>query len=137
MARILIIDDDVAMRHAMRTPLERHGHQVAEAGDGKAGLAIYQEAVFDLVVTDIIMPGMEGLETVLALRKFTPALKIIAISAGGKGDASDYLELATRFGAAKTLRKPFTAEELISTVEAMLARPNPEPGGPALKRPPA
>lgn len=121
MARILVIDDDVAMRHALKSSLERHGHQVAEAGDGKLGLQLYQETVFNLVVTDIIMPGMEGLETVLALKKFTPSLKIIAMSAGGKGDAHDYLELAGRFGATKTLRKPFTAEEFLAAVDGVLA----------------
>jgi DNA-binding response OmpR family regulator len=120
MARILIIEDDSAMRHAMKVPLERSGHQIAEAGDGRAGLAAYKETVFDLVMTDIIMPGMEGLETVLALRKFSPNVKIIAMSAGGKGDADDYLELARRFGAHRTLRKPFTSEEMMSAVTAEL-----------------
>lgn len=122
MARILIIDDDIAMRHALKSALERHGYQVAEASDGRRGLEIYGETVFDLVVTDIIMPGMEGLETVLALKKFTPGLKIIAMSAGGKGDANDYLEMAGRFGATRTLRKPFTASEFIEAVEAVLGR---------------
>jgi CheY-like chemotaxis protein len=121
MPRILIIDDDASMRLALRHALESRGHQVAEAGDGKAGLTIYQSTLFDLVVTDIIMPGMEGLETVLALKKFSPHLKIIAMSAGGKGSADDYLNLAARFGAARTLRKPFEAQEFISTVEAVLA----------------
>jgi CheY-like chemotaxis protein len=121
MPRILLIDDDPLMRRAMIAPLERHGHQIAEAGDGLAGLVAYKETVFDLVITDIIMPDMEGLETVLALRKFSPKVKIIAMSAGGKGNADDYLELAKRFGAHRTLRKPFTSEELISTVEAVLA----------------
>src|SRR4051812_15891914 len=117
MPRILIIEDDVTMRHALRGALERRGHQVAEAGDGRAGLALYEKTVFDLVVTDIIMPGMEGLETVMALRKFSPHLKIIAMSAGGKGSADDYLELAARFGANRTLRKPFEAEQFMAMVE--------------------
>jgi DNA-binding NtrC family response regulator len=121
MSRILIIEDDVAMRHALRSALERRGHEVAEAGDGQAGLVAYQKSIFDLVVTDIIMPDVEGLETVLALRKFTPNLKIIAMSAGGLGSADDYLKIAARFGAARTLRKPFEAEQFISTVEAVLA----------------
>ncbi len=121
MPRILIIDDDAFMRLALRHALERRGHQVVEAGDGKAGLAVYKDTVFDLVVTDIIMPGMEGLETVLALKKFSPHLKIIAMSAGGKGDADDYLRLAASFGALRTLRKPFEADEFISTVDAVLA----------------
>ena len=121
MPRILIIDDDASMRLALRHALERRGHQVAEAADGQSGLAAYQRTVFDLVVTDIIMPGMEGLETVLALRKFSPHLKIIAMSAGGKGDANNYLELAEHFGATRTLRKPFEAEAFISTVDAVLA----------------
>jgi CheY-like chemotaxis protein len=120
MARILIIEDDVALRHVMHAQLERNGHQIAEAGDGRKGLAAYQETVFDLVMTDIIMPGMEGLETVLALKKFSPHVKIIAMSAGGKGNADDYLELAKRFGAHRTLRKPFTSEELLAAVAAEL-----------------
>jgi CheY-like chemotaxis protein len=120
MARILIIEDDVGMRHVMRAQLERHGHQIAEAGDGRKGLDAYRETLFDLVVTDIIMPGMEGLETVLALRKFSPKVKIIAMSAGGRGNADDYLELAKRFGAHRALRKPFTADELLAAVNAEL-----------------
>lgn len=131
MARILIIEDDVSMRHALRAALERRGHQVAEAGDGKAGLSVYQDTVFDLVVTDIIMPGMEGLETVMALKKFSPAIKIIAMSAGGKGSATDYLQLAARFGASRIVRKPFTAGEFMAVVDELLggdaaAEPRPE-----------
>jgi DNA-binding NtrC family response regulator len=120
MSRILIIEDDVSMRLALRHALERRGHQVAEAGDGRAGLAIYEKTVFDLVVTDIIMPGMEGLETVMALRKFSPHLKIIAMSAGGKGSADDYLELAARFGANRTVRKPFEVDQFMTAVEDVL-----------------
>lgn len=121
MPKILIIDDDAVMRHALRSTLERRGHQVAEAGDGEAGVAVYKETVFDLVITDIIMPGMEGLETVMAIRKFSPAQKIIAMSAGGKGSADDYLQMAARFGAARTIRKPFEVNEFLSAVDAVLA----------------
>jgi DNA-binding NtrC family response regulator len=126
MSRILIIDDDAAMRLALRHALERRNHQVVEASNGRAGLAAYKETAFDLVVTDIIMPDVEGLETVMTLRKFSPHLKIIAMSAGGKGRAEDYLDLAARFGATTTLRKPFEAEEFIKAVEAALA---PDSGG--------
>lgn len=121
MPRILIIDDDAAMRQALRHALERRHHQVAEAGDGRAGLATYKQTPFDLVITDIIMPDMEGLETVMSLRKFSPHLKIIAMSAGGKGSADDYLEMAARFGATKTIRKPFEAEEFMRVVGEVLA----------------
>jgi CheY-like chemotaxis protein len=112
MAHILLIDDDDLVREVIRSGLERSGHHVFEASDGKKGLAAHQATPVDLVITDIIMPGMEGLETIIKFRRQYPNLKVIAISGGGMGKAGDYLTLAAKFGAHRTVAKPFSIEKL-------------------------
>jgi len=83
MARILLIDDDAPVRRTLRKMLERQGYEVEEAPDGKAGLTLYQENPADLIITDLIMPEMEGIETIMELRRRFPDVKIIAMSGGG------------------------------------------------------
>ncbi len=112
MPHILIIDDDPSVREVLRHGLERSGHQVTEARDGKTGLKAHRVAPVDLVITDLIMPGMEGLETIMEFKRLYPGLKIIAISGGGTGKAGDYLEMASKFGAHRTVAKPFSVEKL-------------------------
>src|SRR3954466_13840356 len=80
MAHILIIEDDERVRRLFSTLLQHAGHQASEARDGREGLALQAECHPDLVITDIVMPGMEGLETISALRRLHPDLPIIAIS---------------------------------------------------------
>lgn len=122
MARILLIDDDDSVRGMLRLTLTHFGHAVTEARDGREGLGLFQPAGIDLVITDIVMPDKEGLETVRELRKKDPAVKIIAMSGGGRmGKAIDYLPIARRLGAAKVLAKPFSTEVLIATVNELLA----------------
>ena len=120
MARILVIDDDSAIRSVVRRGLERAGHEVTEAPDGDAGLKSFRTRNTDLVITDIIMPEREGVETIMALRKEFPALKIIAMSGGGGGSA-DFLSIAKKLGARRTLAKPFGHRELLDAVEEVLA----------------
>jgi CheY-like chemotaxis protein len=120
MALILVIEDDAQMRTTLRAMLEPLGHQVVEAVDGKSGLAEYKKVRFDLVVTDLIMPGMDGVELIITLRKLNPAVKIIAISGGGKGQANDYLTMVKQLGAKRTLRKPFSYEEFTKEVQEEL-----------------
>ena len=96
------------------------GHQVTAATDGRNALQILEGGTFDLVITDIVMPEMEGLELIRQIRKQSPAPKIIGMSGGGRGTADDYLELAKRFGAARTLAKPFTVKELTAAVDDVL-----------------
>jgi CheY-like chemotaxis protein len=120
MARILVIDDEEDTREDLRLALERQRHEVVEAIDGKFGLDEYQKGVFDLVVTDLIMPRMEGVEIILALKKLNPDVKIIAISAGGMGKANDYLSMVKRLGAKQTLRKPFSSKEFLAVVQQEL-----------------
>ena len=122
MARILIIDDDAAMRGSLAPTLERLGHEVSSAPDGKAGVARATEKAPDLVITDLIMPEKEGLETIMELRALYPRLKIIAMSGGGRLSNEDYLHLAKRFGASVTLAKPFSREELKAALAEALGR---------------
>jgi DNA-binding NtrC family response regulator len=120
MAHILIIDDDASMRGSLAQTLERLGHQVSSAADGKAGVARAVESPPDLVITDLIMPEKEGLETIMELREHHPKVKIIAMSGGGRLSNEDYLHLAKRFGATVTLAKPFTREELKAVLAQVL-----------------
>lgn len=120
MARILIIDDEAPVRNMLRQMLEKEGYEVAEAEDGKVGMRRYAEHPPDLVITDILMPEKEGIETILALRKADPGVKIIAISGGGRTGRLDVLPVAKAFGALRTLAKPFTRDELLGAVRSVL-----------------
>ena len=120
MARILVIDDDDAFRRMLRRTLERAGHSVTEAGDGAQGLKVLRDIAVDLVITDLIMPEMEGIETIRALRHDYPELGIIAMSGGGRMTPDGYLAAAKGFGAARVLAKPFENEELFAAIEAAL-----------------
>jgi len=120
-ASILLIDDDrffAKLTAAMLAPA-----QVVVAKDGAEGIALMQERRFDLLITDLLMPGKDGIETILEIRRADAALPILAISGGGKfGGRGDLLRMAQRLGANATLQKPFTREELLAAVEACIAR---------------
>lgn len=122
MARILLIEDDHTVRAVLRMSLAGVGHIVIEARNGKEGLDLFKRAGADLVITDIIMPEVEGLEVIRELRnKRFPSVKVIAISGGGVSqDAGDALRMAKLLGAAKTLAKPFSNEVLIAAVNEVL-----------------
>lgn len=121
MRSILVIEDDPLFRPLLKASLEQMGYAVGEAEEGGKGLALYRRQPFDLVLTDLIMPDMEGIATIMELRKANPAVKIIAMSGGGRGKSEDYLQIARRVGADATLGKPFTLEELRLTIERLLA----------------
>lgn len=121
MARILVIDDDSQVRMAIKAVLERAGHEIVMAPDGKVGMREYAARVFDLVITDILMPEQEGIETILALRKACPTVEILAISGGGRVGNQDFLRLAQTLGASGILKKPFGPDELVAQVAALCA----------------
>ncbi len=121
MARILIIDDDQLVRAALVLLLEHNGHEVVEAANGKEAFAVFQARRPDLVVTDIIMPEMDGFETIRAMRKVAPEMKIIAISGGALIGSQDILQMASRFGADETFAKPIDRHEFLSSVSRLLA----------------
>ena len=101
--------------------LARMGYEVLTEANGAAGLRRAYEWKPAVVITDLIMPDKEGVETILELRRTAPEIKIIAMSGGGRGTTLDYLQIAKRCGAHRTLAKPFEREEIKKTLEAVLA----------------
>jgi CheY-like chemotaxis protein len=120
MARILLIDDDESFRSVLKVSLEQMGHAVTEARDGLIGLARFKDGVFDVVVTDLIMPDKEGIETIMELRKLDPAVKIIAMSGGGRVTSVDYLQIARQVGAKRILAKPFLYGDIKTAIEELM-----------------
>ena len=116
MVRILIIDDDADLRTTLRAILEQAGYVVVEAHDGHEGLTSYEAAPTDLIITDLLMPEQDGLETITALRRINPHVKIIAISGGGQTGRLDFLQTASVLGAQRTLYKPFNRQTLLAAV---------------------
>ena len=104
------------MRKLIRLLLQQAGHRVAEAADGVAALRHLEKNRVDLVVTDVVMPDMDGLELIVKVRKDHPGLKILAVSGAGKEGPGLYLNLAERFGADAVLLKPFQPERLTAEV---------------------
>ena len=94
MARILVIDDDDQILRTLHQVLEMEGHEVVDASNGKEGIKLFRENGADLIITDIVMPEKEGLETIMELRRDFPDIKVIAISGGGRVDPESYLTLA-------------------------------------------
>ena len=123
MTKILVIDDEVLVRQTLARILAGSGYQVIDAKDGNDGIEAVRRERPDLVITDILMPEKEGLETIMELRRESPATKIIAISGGGDTGNLEYLQAARRLGACDALAKPFGAHELLQHVRACLDRP--------------
>ena len=123
MVRILVIDDDDDFRHMLRMALEQDGYVVEEARNGLEGSQRQRTEPVDLVITDILMPEQEGLETIQTLRQEFPEIKITAIS-GGVGRLN-FLPHARLFGALRTLQKPFTLQQLYDMVREVLQPPAP------------
>jgi DNA-binding response OmpR family regulator len=120
MRKILVIDDEKPCVALLHWHLNRNGYGVLTATNGDEALELLGRESVDLVITDIIMPGKDGLETILEIRKRWPDLKIIAISGGGMCGASLYTNLSLKLGAAEVLNKPFTSAELLRAVTAQL-----------------
>lgn len=120
MSKILLVDDDTQVRKMLKITLEREGYEVAEAADGNEAVRVYDPETTDLVITDIVMPEKEGIETIMELKAVNPGVKVIAISGGGRISPEDYLKWARRFGVANTFTKPVDREELLTSVAELL-----------------
>ena len=120
MAKILLVDDEKLLRSMLRTVLETEGHEVEEALDGKEAIEKHRSCPADLLVTDIVMPGQEGIETIMQFRKKYPDVTIIAMSGGGRNGWQSYLDMAKQLGATRTLAKPFSIEDFLAAVQAVL-----------------
>jgi len=124
MQRILVIDDDASVRTTITALLEHEGFEVFAAEDGRTGLEALDSTPFDAVIVDIFMSGMDGLETITALRRHAPTVPIIAMSGFMFRDsatpAPDFLAMATKLGAATSLHKPFRPRDLLAAVQECL-----------------
>ncbi len=120
MARILVAEDDSSMQRAIERTLIHAGHEVLLASDGDSALGLFKQHDVDLSIVDIFMPGMDGMELIIRLRQSHGDAKIIATSGGGVVDHEKVLDIATRFGAIRTLPKPFAPDELLAMVDEVL-----------------
>jgi DNA-binding response OmpR family regulator len=126
MAHILIIDDEEGMRSLLVKALVQEGHAVREAPDGRVAMKSISSLTPDLIITDLLMPEKEGIETIVDVRKKYPAIKIIAMSGGLRHGKFDLLGLAAKVGADRTLAKPFSIFAMLATVKELLpSQPGP------------
>jgi len=121
MARILVIDDDDILNDMIVQLLSEAGYEVEGARDGGCGLRLLETNLFDLIVTDIVMPEKEGLETIIAIRSTNKTIPIIAISGGGRLSPKEYLQMAQHLGADYAFQKPFDNEPFLAAVRECLA----------------
>jgi CheY-like chemotaxis protein len=117
MARILVIDDDSSMRRLVARILAGANHEVAEAANGKKGMERFATHRPDVVITDLLMPEQEGIETIRELRRIAPSLRIVAMSGGGTDNDPIFFDIAKALGADAVLAKPFRADELLRVVQ--------------------
>jgi len=121
MSRILVIDDEDQMRQMLKQTLERAGYEVIDAPNGEKGVQLFRESPADLVITDLIMPEKDGMETVIELKRDFPDINIIAISGGSRAmDPRDYLHYATQVGVVCTFTKPIEPQELLNAIKELL-----------------
>jgi CheY-like chemotaxis protein len=121
MAKVLVIDDDAAMRRMVVRALSAKGHDVAEAENGQDGLEAMEQGKPAVMITDILMPKTEGIETITKAKERFPKTKIIAISGGGMSRNLMFLDVARALGVDATLAKPFRPAELVDAVTRVLA----------------
>lgn len=122
MRKILIMDDDVQVLSLLSRSMELAGFAAATAINGREGQRLLEKQPFDLVITDLIMPEKEGMETISYIKKHFPAMKIIAISGGGRIGPETYLPAALELGADMAFAKPFAMDELLNGVRGLLNR---------------
>ncbi len=122
MSKILIIDDEEMIRKMLRQALENHSYEVFEAENGYKGLDVCYKESPDLIITDLIMPDMEGLETIHRIHREMPTIKIIAISGGSRIISKDFLKIAKTLGAEYCLEKPIILKELLDIISKILVK---------------
>lgn len=120
MKRILIVDDDEFCRDLLKDYLQGESYSIEEAVNGIEALSLMQDFSFDLIITDIMMPEMDGVELLIEMRERSINTKVIAISAGGNMHGINYLDIAKAYGVWGTLLKPFDGEELIALIKKIL-----------------
>tara|TARA_R110002096_G_scaffold332392_3_gene526422 strand:- start:544 stop:936 length:393 start_codon:yes stop_codon:yes gene_type:complete len=123
MTRILVIEDDELARESVTLMLEERGYEVEMADDGDVGLKMFAESQYDLVITDLIMPEVNGMDVLTQIKQKHPDTRVIVISGGGRLTPISYLDVAQKLGADDVLTKPFTAFELTTSAAMVLNSP--------------
>jgi DNA-binding response OmpR family regulator len=118
---VLIIDDDAGTLDSLVTLLDAYGFRVLTASNGVRGLQVIRESAPRVVLTDILMPGQDGMETIREIRRTHPDIRIIAMSGGGHIGQTDYLEYARLLGADATINKPTDIDELVPLLRSLLS----------------
>ena len=122
MAKLLIIDDEEDIREMLRIMLKRAGYEALTAPNGSAAAKLLEAGEeIDLIITDVVMPEVDGIATIIETKKKRPGMKIIAISGGGVIPPETYLEMAGKLGAARTFTKPLQIKEVLAAVKELLA----------------
>lgn len=119
---VLVIEDHDGVAEVIEKVLLHDGHRVLRARDGQEGVSVFKRHHFDLVITDVVMPVQDGLETIQILRKQKPDLKVVAVSGGGQWQGTDFLSEARASGAIATLEKPFRPRELLELLREIEQR---------------
>ena len=119
--RVLLIEDDAHLLQAMALAFEQAGYEVEQAVEGDEGLWLFDRQAADLVVTDIVLPGRDGMEVIRTVRRQRLHTRIVAISGGYRGGPEDYLTIASHLGADAVLAKPFRMDTLVETAKRLLA----------------
>jgi DNA-binding response OmpR family regulator len=118
--RILLVDDDKQVREMLTALLAENGYAVSEAKNGRVAMEEMLRQPANLVITDMVMPEMDGVETMVALRRSHPEVKVIAISENRLGPAENFLKIASKLGARKTFAKPLDPQQLLTAVRELL-----------------
>ena len=121
MAEILVVDDEEMVRLTVRNILQAVGHTIIEAANGVDALKILTKQCPAIIITDILMPEKEGIETILEIRRGCRNIKIIAMSGGGRAHQMDFLNFAKQAGADRILPKPFSGGQLITAIDELLS----------------
>ncbi len=124
MQRILVIDDEPDVRDFLVTALRRAGYEVMAAANGREGIHACRRNAVDLVITDLVMPEKEGLETIIELRREYPGVAVIAISGGARGSNRTYLNAAELCGADRVFGKPIAPSTLVAAVQDIVGPPS-------------
>lgn len=125
MIQVLIIDDEKPIRDMLREMLASEDFEIREASDGRKGMDLIRDSACDLVITDLHMPGQEGLETIQQLHQEYPQVKIIAISGGSPKVSMDFLPVAKLLGANNVIYKPILQKDLLKTIETVMRAEEP------------
>ncbi len=120
MKKILLVDDEEAIRTMVRAVLKTDTRSFSEAANGHAAQALLDTDTFDLVISDVIMPDCDGIELIMAIRRKLPDIPVIVMSGGGRVNAAHYLNLAAKLGAMSIFEKPFNTVKLRTTVTEIL-----------------